>query len=98
MPRKTDPSRKPELLGQIVEHLRGRSLATMRRAPERRPAHLAPRLTGRGVPAVEAEAAARGLAAVMSAAQLDAVLSGDVERVPELAATARARFGAVGRP
>jgi AcrR family transcriptional regulator len=29
MPRKPDPTRKPELLGQIVEHLRGRSLATV---------------------------------------------------------------------
>ena len=29
MPRKPDPTRKPELLGQILEHLRGRSLATV---------------------------------------------------------------------
>ncbi|WP_423923006.1 TetR/AcrR family transcriptional regulator [Frigoribacterium sp. 2-23] len=29
MPRRPDPTRKPELLGQILEHLRGRSLATV---------------------------------------------------------------------
>ena len=191
MPRKPDPTRKPELLGQIVEHLRGRSLATVsfrtladalgvstyvfvyhfgnraelvaeivraivareddvlavdvepldeaafeahlarawaaavddrgrdlrrleteaallevvagdeqgaaRRAPERWPAHLAPWLTARGVPVVDAERAARQLAAVLWAAQLDSVLSGDVERASERAATARAEFVALAR-
>lgn len=29
MPRKPDPTRKPELLGQILEHLAGRTLATV---------------------------------------------------------------------
>ena len=191
MPRKPDPTRKPELLGQIVEHLRGRSLATVsfrtladalgvstyvfvyhfgnraelvaeivraivareddvlavdvrplapealeahllrawatavggrgrdllrleleaallevvagdeqgpaRRAPERWPAHLAPWLTVRGVAAADAEQAARQLAAVLRAAQLDVVLTGDVERASGLAAPARARFVAVAR-
>ncbi|WP_209561382.1 TetR/AcrR family transcriptional regulator [Frigoribacterium sp. PvP032] len=191
MPRKPDPSRKPELLGQIVEHLRGRSLATMsfrtladalgvstyvfvyhfgnraelvaeivravvardddllavdvepldpaafeahlatawatavsdrgrdlrrleteaallevvagdeqgaaRRAPERWRAHLAPWLTGRGVPPANAERAARELVAVSWAAQLDAVLSGDVHQASELAASARARFVALAQ-
>jgi len=191
MPRKPDPTRKPELLGQIVEHLRGRSLAAMsfrtladalgvstyvfvyhfgnraelvgelvraivareddvlavdvelldeaafeahlarawsaavddrgrdlrrleteaallevvagdqdgtaRRAPERWPVHLAPWLTARGVPVADAERAARQLAAVLWAAQLDAVLSGDVERASDVAASARAEFVALAR-
>ena len=191
MPRKPDPTRKPELLGQIVEHLRGRSLAAMsfrtladalgvstyvfvyhfgnraelvgelvraivareddvlavdvelldeaafeahlarawaaavddrgrdlrrleteaallevvagdqdgtaRRAPERWPVHLAPWLTARGVPVVDAERAARHLAAVLWAAQLDSVLSGDVARASDVAATARAEFVALAR-
>jgi AcrR family transcriptional regulator len=186
MPRKPDPTRKPELLGQILEHLRGRSLATMsfrtladalgvstyvfvyhfgnraelvaevvraivareddvlavdvspldpaqfeahlssawqaavsdrgsdlrrleteaallevvagdesgaaRRAPERWPGHLAPWLTGRGVAAAEADSAARQLAAVLWATQLDVVLTGDVERASDVVADARARF------
>lgn len=29
MPRKPDPTRKPELLGQIIDHLRSRSIATV---------------------------------------------------------------------
>ena len=29
MPRRPDPTRKPELLAQIIEHLRGRSIATV---------------------------------------------------------------------
>jgi AcrR family transcriptional regulator len=189
MPRRPDPTRKPELLGQILEHLRGRSLATVsfrtladalgvstyvfvyhfgnraelvaeivravasrhdpalevdvaqldlagfdahltavwqdavsdrgrdmrrlemeaallevvagdvdgaaRRAPERWPAHFASWLVSRGVAAVDAEREARQLAAVLWAAQLDAVVSGDVDRASAVAATARTRFTAV---
>ncbi|NIJ05916.1 TetR/AcrR family transcriptional regulator [Frigoribacterium faeni] len=189
MPRRPDPTRKPELLGQIVEHLRGRSLATMsfrtladalgvstyvfvyhfgsraelvaeivravvarhdealavdvaaldeaafeshmaavweqsvsdrgrdlrrleteaallevvagdeagtaRRAPERWARHLATWLAGRGVGGDEAAREARQYAAALWGAQLDAVVSGDLDRAGVVASTARARFVAV---
>jgi AcrR family transcriptional regulator len=191
VPRRPDPTRKPELLGQILEHLRGRSLATVsfrtladalgvstyvfvyhfgnraelvaeivraiaarddealsvdvaqldedgleahlarvwgvavsdrgldmrrleteaallevvagdvegaaRRAPARWPLHLAPWLEGRGLASDEAAREAGQLAAVLWAAQLDVVLSGDLERAGAVFATARARFVAAGR-